>query len=258
MPNRYVRDGINSSEKVNKLSFPAEVFFRRLVLEVDDFGLYSANLTFLRSSLYPLKVDTVKESHIQGWLDECVNAGLVLTYENEGKPFLVLLNVTDRPRSKTTKWALPPLSIWPRLHTNVSTCLQMIVHALDSDSVTDTVSDKRLNSKKVFEKLSIPNELICAEFQERLATWVDRRMGMGRKPQSGWQSFFQEQVDWLGGFQTPLAIEIISTSLRNNWQGLFVPKHSKTDATRKPNSNTGTLNEHSKSTYKIKERLRTS
>lgn len=259
MPNRYIRDGINSSEKVNQLDFSAEVFYRRLILEVDDFGLYSANLTILRSSLYPLKVDSVREEDVSKWLLACEKANLIKTYKVEGKPFLVLLNVTDRPRSKATKWPLPPQSIWVFLHPNVSTCLQMLADAIDSDSVTDsdTVSDRRLNSQKVFESLTVPNELLSAEFTEKLVTWVERRMGMGKKPKCGWQVFFQDQIDWLGKYTLPIATEILSNSIRNNWQGLFLPKTFNSDATRKPNSNTGTLNAKTKSTYSnIKERLR--
>ncbi len=38
MPNRIIREGILTSEAVNSLSWEAEVFFRRLLSVVDDFG----------------------------------------------------------------------------------------------------------------------------------------------------------------------------------------------------------------------------
>ena len=38
MPSRVIRDGILESESVNALSWEAELFFRRLMSVVDDFG----------------------------------------------------------------------------------------------------------------------------------------------------------------------------------------------------------------------------
>jgi hypothetical protein len=38
MPNRELREGILTSERINALTFPAEVFYRRLMSVVDDFG----------------------------------------------------------------------------------------------------------------------------------------------------------------------------------------------------------------------------
>ncbi len=35
---------------------------------------------------------------------------------------------------------------------------------------------------------------------------------------------FREQLDWLAPFGAATATEILSTSIRNGWQGLFEPK----------------------------------
>jgi hypothetical protein len=62
MPTRLVREGIISSDRVDKLDWQAEVFYRRLLNKVDDHGLYDARPSVLRSSLYPLRVDRVREA----------------------------------------------------------------------------------------------------------------------------------------------------------------------------------------------------
>jgi hypothetical protein len=59
MPNRVLREGILTSERVNALDWPAEVFYRRLMSVVDDFGRYWAKPELLRAGLYPLHHDKV-------------------------------------------------------------------------------------------------------------------------------------------------------------------------------------------------------
>lgn len=128
----------------------------------------------------------------------------------------------------------------------------------DTDPSKEHVFEKpkRETSKEVFELVAVPSDKFPGStFPAVLEKWIDRRMGMGKKPKCGWRQFFQDQLEWLVQFKEPEAIEILSASTRNNWTGLFENK-VKPHETRKPNSNTGTINENSKSTYAIKERLR--
>ena len=87
MPNRVIRDGILVSERVNSLSIEAELFYRRLMSVVDDFGRYSANPTLLRSSVFPLKPDLYGESRISEFIRECESANLIVVYEVAGRRY---------------------------------------------------------------------------------------------------------------------------------------------------------------------------
>lgn len=100
MPTRLVREGILNSDRINKLDWPAEVFYRRLLNKVDDYGLYDARPSVLRSSLYPLKVDRVREADCIRWLAECEKAELLVLYEVAGKPFLKVLDTRWQTRSE--------------------------------------------------------------------------------------------------------------------------------------------------------------
>jgi hypothetical protein len=80
MPTRLLREGILSSERVDLLDAPAEVFYRRLMSKVDDHGLYDARPSILRASLYPLRVDRVREADILRWLAECESARLIALF----------------------------------------------------------------------------------------------------------------------------------------------------------------------------------
>ena len=108
MPDRIVREGILESERVNALSFEAEVFYRRLMSKADDYGRYNANGKILRASLYPLQLDRVSLSNVSEWLSECQTVGLITVYTVDGKPYLEIHNFGQRMRQKREKWPPPP------------------------------------------------------------------------------------------------------------------------------------------------------
>lgn len=108
MPNRILREKIIKSEMVNKLGWPAEVFYRRLMSVVDDFGRYDARPSLLRTDLFGLRIDRVPESDIVKWMNECSEAGLVRLYSVENKPYLELLQFNQTIRVKKSKYPSPP------------------------------------------------------------------------------------------------------------------------------------------------------
>lgn len=133
MPNRIIREGILTSDKVDQLDPAAEVFFRRLLSKVDDYGRYDARLSVLRASLYPLRIDRVKEADVTKWLSACQRAGLLILYTHEGKPYLEVCNTGWKARSE---------SKFPKPNTSASNCSQAQASArLDVDVVLDVVED---------------------------------------------------------------------------------------------------------------------
>lgn len=105
MPNRMLRDWTDS-EKVELLSFQAEVFFVRLIMKVDDFGCYRYNEKLLKSKLFPLR-DNVRDTDILRWVDECHKAGLIAVYEESGKRYLFIRDFKQRKRQMESKHPLP-------------------------------------------------------------------------------------------------------------------------------------------------------
>lgn len=69
----------------------------------------------------------------------------------------------------------------------------------------------------------IPNELQTVDFWTTWQRWMEARRGMGKKPKN-WNVLFCEQLDWLRQFGASVATEIIKSSIRNGYQGLFEPK----------------------------------
>lgn len=146
MPTRLIREGIINSDRVNELDWAAEVFYRRLLNKVDDHGLYDARLSVLRTSLYPVRVDRVREADCSRWLAACEKAGLIVLYEAEGKPFLKALDTRWQTRSEP-KYPAPD-------EATVNTCkrLQTPVHLVvdgDVDVVVDEEKQARRNGSRL-------------------------------------------------------------------------------------------------------------
>ena len=76
MPNRIIREGILTSEKLENLGWAEEVFYRRLMSVVDDYGRYYAKPSLLRAACYPLLLAKVSDSDIEKWLAVCADAAL--------------------------------------------------------------------------------------------------------------------------------------------------------------------------------------
>ena len=107
MPNRIVRDAILTSEAVSRLDWPEEVFYRRLMSVVDDYGRCEANPQLLRSRCYPLQVDKVRVADIARWMAACQKAGLIAHYEVSGKAYLQIEKFGQQQRS-ASKCPAPP------------------------------------------------------------------------------------------------------------------------------------------------------
>lgn len=107
MPNRWLREGILDSERINALDWPEEVFYRRLMSKVDDYGLFDARPAILRTTLYPLRVDRVREADIARWIATCEKAGVIALYVYGGKPYGQMLDTKWQARSEP-KHPLPP------------------------------------------------------------------------------------------------------------------------------------------------------
>lgn len=136
MPNRIVRESILTSDKVDGLDAASEVFYRRLLSKVDDYGRFDARPSILRTSLFPLRVDRVREADCSRWIAACEKAGLIALYCHDGKPYLEVLN---------TGWQKRSPSKFPdreHLQTSANICAQVQTDAhLDVVVVEDVVGN---------------------------------------------------------------------------------------------------------------------
>lgn len=141
MPNRIVREAILTSDKVDALDAPTEVFYRRLLSKVDDYGRFDGRPSILRTALFPLRVDRVREADCTRWMAACQMAGLIALYSHADKPYLEVLNTEWQKRSPS-KYPAPGA-----LQTFANICAQMPAPAhlgvvVDVDVGVDVVVDE--------------------------------------------------------------------------------------------------------------------
>jgi hypothetical protein len=67
--------------------------------------------------------------------------------------------------------------------------------------------------------LDIPERLRGGDFERVWGEWVVWRRGA--KKCKDWRRLFQKQLDWLGQYPIGQAVEIMNTSMRQGWVGLF-------------------------------------
>ena len=98
MPNRLLKEGIVDSDKIDRLSPEAEVFFYRLLVVADDLGRMDARPAILRARCFPLK-ESLSAEKLAKWEEMVWEAGLIGRYDVDGKPFLQILEWEQRVRS---------------------------------------------------------------------------------------------------------------------------------------------------------------
>lgn len=109
MPNRILREGILTSPRVAKLGWPEEVFYRRLMSVVDDFGRYYADPGMLRAACYPRMLNKVSDSDVEKWLAKCAEAALVRVYvASDTERYLEVLDFKQQARATKSKFPQPP------------------------------------------------------------------------------------------------------------------------------------------------------
>ncbi len=103
MPNRIIREGINSSPRVNQLSQGAEILYRRLISVVDDYGRYYANLSTVRGGCWPTHPSPPCEQDVSRWIAECRQGDrpLLTIYIVEGCSYLQLTDFNQKIRSRS-------------------------------------------------------------------------------------------------------------------------------------------------------------
>lgn len=158
MPNRILRADILASERVNRLSIAAECFYRRLMSIVDDYGRYHGNFTLLRSSCFPLRIDSVKEKDITKWLEECEQVGILFLYTINDRYYLEIDNFGQQLRSKS-KYPDPAQD-----GATEVTCKQMISNVskctLSRSRIRSRISEREKGDIKCQPKASKGNKLV--------------------------------------------------------------------------------------------------
>ena len=147
MPNRILKESITTSESLARLTAEAEVFWYRLLVTVDDYGRCDARPSVLRAHCFPVRLDSVSEAHIEGWLGELIGADLVFCYAVDGKPYLEVTHWQrhNKLRAKYSKY--PAADTCKHVPAVAGACNHVPIYT-DSDTDSDTDADSDADAKK--------------------------------------------------------------------------------------------------------------
>jgi hypothetical protein len=155
MPNRVLRDWTDS-ETIDLLDVNEERFFTRLIMRVDDYGRFSANVKLLKASLFPLKSD-VRDTDISRWLTACKKSGLILIYNVANKEYLEIQNFKQILRQKHEKYPSPKKCLADATHMS-SECESSVVlkrNELETNPELEDEVETKKSSPTSFEFLNV-------------------------------------------------------------------------------------------------------
>jgi hypothetical protein len=219
MPNRILRDW-TASEKIDHLSPGAEVFFTRLIMKADDYGLYYGNPKLLNSALFPLREYT--NSQVLKWLNECVGCGVIQKYTVDEKEYIHILGFDQRLRLMKSKFPAPPK-------------LAELHEPSNDGQMTDIRPPETKRNETETETKVVPFQgLVLKAWDE----WIQYQKEKKRKLTP---TTVKKQVQFLGGRGDPEIIQIINNSITNGWVGLFELKKGNNGTTNNRGNTQGTI-----------------
>lgn len=228
MPSRIVREGILTSERINALSPNAELFYRRLMSVVDDFGRFSANPTLLRASCYPLKLDSVKEDSISKHLAECVGARLIVLYTVAGKAFLELQDFRQQVRAKESKYPSPDMQMRSRCATDdEQTYTDVHLDVVEDEDVVD--KEARTAQVRQADEIELPSWMPFQVWKEYVAYRKKIRKPM--TPHA--ERLNLSKLDALRT-QGHDPVAVINGVIANGWQGIYPERPAGTQRNPQP------------------------
>lgn len=211
MPNRILKESICTSDSVNQLKWFEEVLFYRLIVNCDDYGRYDGRPAIIKNKLFPLKDDLTLKV-VTDAIYKLANAGLVILYEYEGKPFLYLptWELHQTIRAKKSKYPAPEEnlqaseSICKQMQADASMCNQLQANVPVIQSNTESYSESESNSlyaqkNKRFEEPTV--EEVAAYCRER-GNSVDPQRFVDYYTANGWMVGRNKMKDWKASVRT--------------------------------------------------------
>ncbi len=192
MPSRIVREGIISSPRVNRLTFGAELLYRRLMSVADDYGRFHASPVTIRAACWPFCPEKVSESQIKKWLTECLqgDSPLISEYTAQGGRYLIINDFGQQIRTKS-KFPNPDNDL-------ISGCNQS---AQPSRSrISESYSDAESNAQS---EAQVPSVRAVAPFIKQALRAADLNGQTSQKFEDFWTRYPRKQhrdaacMEWL-------------------------------------------------------------
>lgn len=244
MPNRILRDW-TLSDKINSLSSNGERFFTRLIMQVDDYGCFYADLRILKAKLFPL-LEGARETDISRWMAECQKAGVIVLYEAESKRYLQIVDFRQRLDKAKSKFPLP------RAGNEEHRVVNEFPPEVENEIEPEKEKEKEVESatapkpsEKVFTELIFP--FTSQKFMQVWEILIKEKKWRGKS-----QNALQASLKELSEFDEEYAIGLMNKAISGGYQGV-VFQNTMTDYLKNKNGNS--QQKRSSDEAKINQRL---
>lgn len=223
MPQRFLRPGITTSKRFNRIDWITQSFFTRLLTLVDDYGRFEADHQLLRSLAFPLGDPSGAEiplTTIANICQQLLSARMVLFYSaDDGKEYLQLSKWQERARSES-RYPDPKKEV---LTTFDNKCLQMLP---PSPSPSPSSSPAPASSPVVPQ--AAVNGVCLLELQREINVMYSRSEGSRWShteehllheiaKREGWHGEFEEIKIWIAGVKNPMYRPQSVSRLLSDW-----------------------------------------
>ena len=183
MPNRIIYESIRTSDDYAKLSYFERDLFIKLIVSVDDFGIFEARPAILKGQLSPLDSCTLKQ--IETALAKMERLGIIILYHGaDGRPYLQLTGWSrhQTQRATKTKYEMPPEGFannCKQLQAIANNCKQLQANVSVNENVNVNDNDNEIENKiKKHQYGEYKNVLLTDDELDKLkaeyADWADR------------------------------------------------------------------------------------
>lgn len=150
---------------MNALSPGAELFYRRLMSVVDDFGRFHASPATLRGACWPTCPEKVCEQDVIRWISECSQSDnrdgpLVIVYTSGNSKFIQINNFKQQVRTKS-KFPEPDINLISDCNQNDCTSRSRISESKsDSEPIRKPLTERTpiLQLRDMWEKKGKPTD----------------------------------------------------------------------------------------------------
>lgn len=210
MPQRFLRPGITTSKRFNRVTFDAQSFYVRLLTLVDDFGRYEADFMLLRSHVFPLGSPDGKDISLKTIENICeqlsANDLVVFYVDVSEKEFLQIVRWQERARAETSRF--PAFD---------DTCKQLLRNPAESCGIlppSPSPSPSPLHHRHTSSSVPLPTAFPDG-FKEEWQFFVEHR----KKKRAPMTDHAQELILQTLSQRPADAIEAVKTAICSNWTG---------------------------------------
>lgn len=235
MPNRIIKESICTSDNLDKLSPEAEVFFYRLMVTCDDYGIMFAAPSILRSKCFPWRIDKIKDKDIEKWRTELIEAELIFLYEYDGKTYLKFSKWEQHQQVRANKSKYPT----PDLEGVQLIAIDSKCNQPQANVPVIVIENRNSNRDKIIGEYTTNPEL-----KQTILDFIEMRNKIKKPMTDKAISLLLKKLSELATTDEE-KILILEQSIANSWQGVFELKGGNSNRSNKQH------NGEDKKTFKL-------